>query len=90
MVSFRLASNVKTQRLHIFGRMIARNQILTMSDKDAKKYLDYKLQGVTQFEECEPVNEDEQVTTGNGTSPVTTSAAKQGEDLNTPDDVEKI
>lgn len=62
MKTFKLNPEAPIKRVTVFGRLCEAKQTITMGDKDAKKYLDHKINGVATFVECAPINSEVQVT----------------------------
>ncbi|QHJ74650.1 hypothetical protein VH22019_00086 [Vibrio phage VH2_2019] len=63
MKAFKLNPAAGRSRLTVFGRLVVANQVLRMSDKDAKKYLEHVLEGKQSFVECDEVEGKAEVVT---------------------------
>ncbi|UOX39940.1 hypothetical protein [Vibrio phage V-YDF132] len=95
MKSFKLNPVSGIKRLSVYGRLVVVNQVVTLSDKDAKKYLDHTLNGVASFVECEKValGDDPVVTTRKtGIEDIDDDAPKQDDEPqdDQEDDLEQV
>ncbi|QWS69913.1 hypothetical protein [Vibrio phage vB_VpS_PG28] len=89
MKAFKLNPASRLRRLTVYGRLVLADQVIRMSDKDAKKYLEHTINGTKSFVECDEVEgSDAVVTTVQQTGIQKEEQPEKAED--SKDDVETI